>query len=148
MTAIPVLASCDRAWLYSCRPIPLYDKSRMGRRTLVHSSLTNMARLPYGSIPNEASSARGPTREPALVGAVVPRGAQPNSTLLNMGVLASEEQCRACLEKIIDCAADTLEDLYSMGGMIGEGRFSKVYAGVSERAVETASPREPWRGRG
>lgn len=65
-----------------------------------------------------------------------------------MGVLASEEQCRACLEKIIDCAADTLEDLYSMGGMIGEGRFSKVYAGVSERAVETASPREPWRGRG
>ena len=76
------------------------------------------------------------------------QGAQPNSTLLNMGVLASEEQCRACLEKIIDCAADTLEDLYSMGGMIGEGRFSKVYAGVSERAVETASPREPWRGRG
>ena len=33
-----------RAWLYSCRPIPLYDKSRMGRRTLVHSSLTNMGK--------------------------------------------------------------------------------------------------------
>ena len=51
-----------------------------------------------------------------------------------MGVLASEEQCRACLEKIIDCSADRLEDHYSMGDMIGEGRFSKVYAGVCARA--------------
>ena len=65
-----------------------------------------------------------------------------------MGVLASEEQCRECLEKIIDCAADTLEDLYSMGGMIGEGRFSKVYAGVRARLPSSQpAPESPARAR-
>ena len=51
-----------------------------------------------------------------------------------MGILASEEACASLLEKLIDCSADNLEDHYSMGNMIGEGRFSKVYAGVRARA--------------
>ena len=45
------------------------------------------------------------------------------------------------LEKIIDCSADNLEDHYSIGNMIGEGRFSKVYAGGRARARSRRSCR-------
>ena len=58
-----------------------------------------------------------------------------------MGPYASESDLAALLERIIDCSADSLEDLYTIGSMIGEGRFSKVFSGV-RACVPLLSPCE------
>ena len=44
-----------------------------------------------------------------------------------MGKLATEEDCSASLEALVDVAVEDFGARYAMGDCIGEGRFSKVY---------------------
>ena len=45
---------------------------------------------------------------------------------------ASESDAASILESIVDCGAESVDEHYNVGKVIGEGRFSKVYAGSSK----------------
>jgi serine/threonine protein kinase len=59
-----------------------------------------------------------------------------------MGRLSSNNECNERLKQIVNATVKKPDELYNMGEVIGEGRFSKVYEGVrAARSRSRASAR-------
>ena len=59
-----------------------------------------------------------------------------------MGPMGGPESLESSLRKLCDVNVDRLESLYSIGNVIGEGRFSKVYQGVKVEGGNTVALKE------
>lgn len=57
----------------------------------------------------------------------------------DMGGFPAEQALSESLSELVDSSVDALEKAYSIGDVIGEGRFSKVYSGIGTEASKTGA---------